>query len=244
MTAAPDRSSLWRREIGVAAATLVALAILITLGDWQLRRREWKAGILADIDRAEHAPPIPLRGEPPRFTKVLALGTLMPDQALYGSFVRDITPGHSVLGADRLQILRRAGEPPLLVDLGWVPTEHPTAADPPPAGSVSITGYVRPAEHPGLFSAEDDPANKRFFTLNPAVIGPALGAPNAAPFTLIAMADPPPAEPPIPATALPRPPNDHLQYAFTWFGLALALIAVTSARWLSLWRSSHRATAP
>ena len=30
----------------------------------------------------------------------------------------------------------------------------------------------------------------------------------------------------VPATRLPRPPNNHLQYAFTWFGLGAALIAV------------------
>ena len=32
---------------------------------------------------------------------------------------------------------------------------------------------------------------------------------------------------PVPATALPRPPNNHLQYAFTWFGLAAALVGVS-----------------
>jgi surfeit locus 1 family protein len=35
---------------------------------------------------------------------------------------------------------------------------------------------------------------------------------------------------PIPAQHLPRPPNNHLQYALTWYGLAGALV-VTFAAW-------------
>ena len=34
---------------------------------------------------------------------------------------------------------------------------------------------------------------------------------------------------PEPASALPRPPNDHLNYALTWFGLAASLVAVFGA---------------
>ncbi len=39
--------------------------------------------------------------------------------------------------------------------------------------------------HPGLFSARDNFAARQFYTLDPAVIGPALGAARVAPFTLV-----------------------------------------------------------
>lgn len=52
--------------------------------------------------------------------------------------------------------------------------------------------------------------------------------PDAAPFTLIAMGAPQPGSLPDPARTLPRPPNNHLSYAFTWFGLAASLVAVFS----------------
>ena len=31
---------------------------------------------------------------------------------------------------------------------------------------------------------------------------------------------------PDPARHLPRPPNNHLSYAITWYGLAVALLAI------------------
>ncbi len=55
-------------------------------------------------------------------------------------------------------------------------------------------------------------------------LSPALGAPNAAPYILVAMG--PAGNGPIPAETLPRPVNNHLQYALTWFGLAGALLGV------------------
>ena len=54
--------------------------------------------------------------------------------------------------------------------------------------------------------------------------GTFLGHPDLAPFVLVAMGQPPPRGWPQPATSLPRPPNDHLQYALTWFGLAGVLL--------------------
>ncbi|HEX3350753.1 MAG TPA: SURF1 family cytochrome oxidase biogenesis protein, partial [Acetobacteraceae bacterium] len=37
---------------------------------------------------------------------------------------------------------------------------------------------------------------------------------------------PPPEDYPDPAQSLPRPPNDHLSYALTWYGLAATLLVV------------------
>ena len=31
---------------------------------------------------------------------------------------------------------------------------------------------------------------------------------------------------PVPAQQLPRPPNNHLSYAITWYGLAVALVVI------------------
>jgi surfeit locus 1 family protein len=130
-----------------------------------------------------------------------------------------------VIGAQLLLPLERAGAPTVLVDRGWV-AEHAKPATPP--GIISIEGFVREAEVPSWFSAPDDPAGRRFFTLNPAVIGRALGLESVAPFTLVVLqkGEKPPPDGPIPAEHLPRPPNDHLSYAITWFGLALVLAIV------------------
>ncbi len=86
-----------------------------------------------------------------------------------------------------------------------------------------VEGYVHPAERAGSFSATDDVAGRHFYTLDPQVIGAALGLGRVAPFTLVAMGAP---AIPDPARHLPRPPNNHLSYAVTWFGFAITLLVI------------------
>jgi surfeit locus 1 family protein len=212
-------------------ATLIAVSILVGLGVWQIHRLHWKEHILAQIDASANAPPIALvAGDTPAlFTKVIAHGELRGGRpAFYGAEVRD-----DRMGAQLVEVLDRVGAPPLLVVLGWVPTDRgvPHAV----TGPIDITGYIRLPETPGWLSAADDVEGLRFYTMNPAAIGRALGAPDAAPFMLVALKTklgaPPAPGAPEAAEALPQPANNHLQYALTWFGLAGALIAVFVA-WL------------
>jgi surfeit locus 1 family protein len=208
---------------GVMAA--VMLAVLLGLGTWQVRRLQWKLGLLAQIARAEAAPPVPLPAEPDPFTKVEVTGLLRADMAAsYGAEVRD-TPRGTVLGTQLIVPLQRDGADTVLADLGWVPDSrlHPIA---PTNGDVTLQGYVHPADLPGLFSATDSPATRQFYTLNPAAIGKALGLQRVAPFILIVMGPSPPERYPDPASHLPQPPNNHLSYAITWYGLAFALVVI------------------
>ncbi len=202
-----------------AISTVVMLLVLVGLGIWQMERLAWKTGLLAAIDHAERAPAVPLgEGDPPAFAKLVATGVFRPGlTGLYGAEVRD-TPTGPALGGQLLAVLDRAAGLPLLVDLGWVQTPAPL-----PAGTVRVEGYARPGDRPGLFAARDDLAKRQFYTLDPAAIGAALGVGQVAPFVLVAMG--PPAVP-DPARALPRPPNNHLSYAITWFGLAAALVVI------------------
>jgi surfeit locus 1 family protein len=214
---------------GAAAASAAAFCILIALGIWQLQRREWKAGILAAIDRAESGAPVALHGEPLPFAKVSVTGTLLPQKALYGIDVREVgVAGQPREGAQVIGVLRRDGARPVVVDLGWMPVDNgaPDPRNRRSQGLVTITGYVRAPDKPGWLSATDDPGAGHFYTLDPARIAASLGVKDVEPFTLVAMGKPAGPDAPVPAEALPRPPNNHLNYAFTWFGLAAALVAV------------------
>ena len=191
---------------------------------WQLRRLAWKDSLLARMDAADAAPPQPLGATtPPLFTRVVVQGTATgTPPAFYGV---DVQNNH--LGAQLVERLDRAGLPPLLVVLGWVPTD--TSPGVAVAGPATVTGYVRLPEQPNWLSAADDPAGRHFYTLNPKAIGAALGAPDAAPFVLVALGKPGAWGQPVPATSLPRPSNNHLNYALTWFGLAASLAGVFTA---------------
>ena len=217
-----------RRVLLPVLTALPVLALLVGLGVWQLQRLAWKTGLLARIDAAEAAPPAPLGPDPAPYSpapysKVSATGRFEAGrEALYGVEVRD-----QQLGAHLVVPLIRADAPPLLVDRGWVPMQRQEPLD-QPEGQVTVTGYVRPPDERSWLSAADDAPARRFYTFDPAAIGAALGLPRVAPFGLVALARPglPPRALPQPAQHLPRPDNPHLGYAFTWFGLAAALLGV------------------
>lgn len=218
-TRAARRGLLWP-----GAMTLLMLLALLALGTWQVQRLHWKQGILARIAAAEAAPPVPLPAAPGPFQKVRVTGHFLPGlTAFYGVEVRE-GPGGPAMGRQLVAPLAAEGRV-ILVDRGWVPNTVNLA---PPTGPVTIIGYARPSESPRLLGAADDPARREFFTLNPAAIAASLGLSNVAPFTLVALG--PAAGPLVPAEHLPRPMDNHLSYALTWYGLAVVL-AVMFVAW-------------
>jgi surfeit locus 1 family protein len=198
------------------------LALLLGLGTWQVQRRTWKRGILDAIDHAEAAPAIPLPEAPAQFTKVRAEGTFLAAPPLiYGAEVRAAQGGER-MGGQLLVPMRLTDGRLVLVDRGWVPADAPP---PSPSGTVTVDGYIRVPEHAGMLSAPDDVAGHRIYTLDPAVAAASLGITGLAPYTLVALG-PLTTVPPEPAQRLPRPPNDHLSYALTWYGLAVVLVVI------------------
>jgi len=218
-------SKAGRRLIVPGLTTLLMLLVLIGLGTWQVERLQWKRGVLAQIAVAEAGAPAPLTDAPEPYTKVVVTGRLRTDlAALYGAEVRETLSGPE-MGSELIVPLERDGKPPVLVDRGWVPSTRKAPLS-QPDGVTTVVGYVRPAAEPGLFSAKDDPVARLFYTLDPAAIGRALGLPTVAPYTIVALGDTPPQRWPDPAKHLPRPPNNHLSYAITWYGLAAALVVI------------------
>jgi len=206
-------------------SALLMLAVLIALGTWQIYRLHWKLGVLAQIATAENAPPVPLGPNPAPYTKVAATGRFRFDLAAqYGSEVRD-TPAGPVIGSYQIVPLERSGAPAILVNRGWIPQKREAALN-HPSGEVTVTGYVRPGDTARWFSAADDVAGREFFTLDPDAIARAVGEDDILPFILVALGPAPPNVYPAPADHLPRPPNNHLSYVITWYGLALALVVV------------------
>lgn len=219
MTPAP------RRLLLPALATAIVVLILLGLGSWQVSRLRWKTAVLTRIEAGERAAPIPLGRRPEPFTKVTVSGRFLFDKAaLYGAEVRQGRSG-PVMGARQIVPLQVLGAPPILVDRGWVP-DTPGAPVDRPAGDVTVAGYVRPGEPAHWFTPAADLASRRFYVLDPDAMGVALGLPPPAPFVLVALGSAPPGQYPVPADSLPRPQNNHLSYAITWYGLAVAAIAV------------------
>jgi surfeit locus 1 family protein len=201
------------------------LLVLIGLGTWQVYRLHWKEGMLAQIATAEAAPAVSLTGEPAPYTKVSVTGHFRFDRAAeFGAEVRDTRAGPT-MGVYQIVPLERPGAPTILVDRGWIPkTREIPLKD--PTGEVTVTGYVRPRETQHWYSPADDVSARQFFTLDPVTIASAMGLPQVLTFTLVALGPSTAEAYPAPAQHLPRPPNNHLSYVITWYGLAVALVAI------------------
>ena len=222
----------WQRIVLPSFLALPMLAAMLALGIWQVQRMGWKSALLQELAAAQAGPPVSAANPAP-FAHIMASGRFRHDlELLLGSEVRGTT-----LGAALITPLERDGAPALLVERGWVPLDRAGVSR--PEGVVTVQGYMRPAERPGLLSAADIPA-----------MGAALGLP-VAPFGL-AVVVPGRARPdgglgstpapnqggvPSPATGFPAPSNPHLGYAITWFGLALAWTAI-----FALWASRRIST--
>lgn len=222
--AAPGRAGAPRgRALAGAAALCLVVGMFTGLGAWQVQRHGWKAEVLAAIDAAESAPPQPLSDDPPLLSVVRLDGRLRHDQGfLYGAEARDGAAG-PVIGAELVQPLEREGHPTVLIDLGWVPDRTPATL----AAELPARAFVRKPDAGGLFGAAPA-AGRHVRRLDPASIAAMLGPSSPAPHVLVALG--PATEGLQPAPAIPRPPDDHLGYAATWFGLALATLAWWGAR--------------
>jgi len=220
-----------RRMLWPALAGLPVLIILLGLGTWQAQRLAWKTDLLARITAAEAAPPAPFSDPPMPYAKLEAVGRFdHTREALLGVEIRANRMGARLV----VPFLRESG-PPLLVDRGWIPLDGVEGLS-RPEGPQRILGYVRFGEPAGRFAAQDDVAGRRFFHFDPVAIGAALGVPGTPPYALVMLG--PPGSLPEPSQTLPKPRNNHLGYAITWYGLALSLIGVFVA---FAWRNRKQA---
>jgi surfeit locus 1 family protein len=236
-----------RRPRGVLGPGLAALAVfagLIALGNWQLDRKAWKEGLIATLGQRLAAAPAELPA-PQRwpsldpavdeFRRVRFRAEVEPgEEALVftsgSAFRPDVSgPGYWVFAPARLE-----GGGVIVVDRGFVPEgrqEKATRAAGEVADAVEMVGVMRWPEQPGWFMPQADPGHNLWFVRDPTAIARAKNWGEVAPFFIEL-------EMPAPPGGLPRPgplrvelPNDHLQYAMTWFGLA-AVLAVSFAFWL------------
>lgn len=236
MTSAPvDRRGLglWRPTL----AMLAALVILLSLGTWQLQRRAWKEDLLADIAARTKAEPIPLdaalrrwrAGEDLEYTRVRSTGRYRHGKERYY-----YAPGRDGPGFHVYTPLETATGVIVLVNRGFVPErlkDQSERRDGLPAGETEIIGLLRSSGERGWFTPANDPAANLWFWRDlHGMAESALGADasRVAPFFLDQEAGSGDAWPRPGATRLDLP-NRHLEYALTWYGLALALIGVYSA---------------
>jgi surfeit locus 1 family protein len=236
-----------RRSVlgGLWLPTLLAIiagAVLVSLGLWQLDRLAWKEALIA---AAASRPEAPATAAPPPetwgdldwdaldLTHVALPGRYLPDEAFVYTVLSDARGPLSGPGLWVMAPFRTADGWVVLVNRGFVPTAMDGAAPPvppPPEGEAVLDGLLRRPDPPGLFTPAADPAKRLWFVRDAAELAPAFALPagaRLAPFTLdLTAAATPPGGLPQAGETRRVFTNSHLQYAITWFGLAAALLGV------------------
>jgi len=227
------------RRGGLLDATVfavVGVAILLGLGIWQLDRKTWKEDLIATITaRLAHAPEaLPPRTDWPRLTAeadeyrrvMLSAEFIGGDTALVytagSAFRPDVSgPGYWVFTPARL-----AGGSVVVVNRGFVSPDRVEASRSVPQGTFDLVGVMRWPEKPGMFAPHDDPANNTWYTRDQRAISAYKSWDAPGPFYIDLESPDPPGGLPKPGKVVAALPDNHLQYALTWFGLALGLAGV------------------
>lgn len=218
----------WRsgRIIGAALFGAVGVAILLAMGFWQVERLEWKTALIGEIEARLAAGPVelPARVDPARdrLLRVAVPGTLGQGELHVISSLRPWGPGYRVVAPLALEDGRR-----VLLDRGFVPMDMKEPADRPGAlaagDAVDVTGLLLwPAETDG-YTPEPDLGRNIWFARDVDAMARAL---DTAPVMVVAESAGP-ADWPRPVPPGVDVPNRHLEYAITWFGLAIVWAAMT-----------------
>lgn len=210
-----------------------ALALLVTLGVWQLQRAEWKAGQIADFEASKTETPVQSL-----------------DEALCGSADRSRPISGPVVVADMLMSWPSAGAtfrmygqdesgaagwrhlvvsvpPDCIADKGRVLVEGPfetflpggrqALIDPGPAPArYAITSWP---EKP-IFALGNTPAKNDWHWFDAKAMSDYLDVPINSGLYLAIQPDA------LPAHLARTPPETHYGYAITWFGIAIAFVVI------------------
>ncbi|GLQ34916.1 SURF1-like protein [Amylibacter marinus] len=221
-----------KRMIAPLIFGLGGIVILLWLGFWQLGRLEWKQGIIERVTTQMGADPVSLVSQYKRTDSILDRNYVRVafDGVLTGREAHVYAPqAGQNLGYHVVAEFQSSGKS-MLLDLGIIPAS--AKEDARPSGPIRGTGHVlTPQDHDDAFTPDPDLEKNIYFS---RFLAPIAQNMNTTPFMVVVEQ----AEIQIDGTWRPydatafRPvqasfKNDHLEYAITWFSLALVWLGMT-----------------
>ena len=212
--------------------TVPGVLILLGLGIWQVQRLHWKEGLIAQRDAAVAAAPIP----PPQtlaeasgleFRHIVAEGIFENDRELFLAASSD--SGES--GYQVVTPLKMTDGRTMFVNRGFIPLElkdRSKRAAGELSGTQNVVGLLRlaPPKKPSFFLPENRPDLNLWFWVDLPAMARQDGIADVVPFYIDTDKTPNPGGWPRGGITRLDLPNDHLQYAITWFSLAVALFVI------------------
>jgi len=223
------RVGRWRLPLWATVFAAAAVLFMLGLSLWQVQRLAWKDALIAERAARMAMPPVELPvaiADPDAwsFRHVRLTGTFDLERETYlGARSLNGNLGYHVIAP----LIRVAGSP-VLIDRGWVPLDLKDPAARPgsrPAATITVEGIARVSQRGGWMTPDNEPDEDFWFTVDIPAIAAHLRLDAVAP-VYVESGPTPSGTWPIGGQTRSEVRNDHLQYAITWFLLALALVVI------------------
>lgn len=216
-----------RFSLGATLFTIPAVLAMLALGTWQVERLHWKEELIQRVHARIEAPPAPLPAvianpDDWDLRPVTVTGRLLNDRALLVL----ARPRQGQVGYEVVTPLERPDGPPVLVNRGWIPMDRKDVRRDGPSDTVTLRGVARLPSPAGWMQPDNRPGAEVWTRVDPAAMASAAGLSAAPPLVVEALPGQSPGN--LPAGIEPRIelPNNHLQYAITWYSLAATLLVI------------------
>jgi surfeit locus 1 family protein len=219
-----------RRVLLPLAFGAIGIGILLGLGFWQLARLQVKEAYLAQIEAAIAAAPVALPSEPDpaadKFRAVIVTGQFTGDALDVLVSRKEVGAGVRVIEAFVTDTGRR-----IMVDRGFV-LDAARKAD-RATDVAEVTGNLHWPVEVDSYTPAPDVASGLWFARDVPAMAVALKTDAV---LVVARSATGGGVDPMPVDTAGIP-NDHLQYAITWFSLAVVWAGMTG---LFLWRNRRK----
>lgn len=209
----------------------VTTLTLISFGNWQLRRLGEKEIFIHTIEENVKNPPIAIENintDSPYYSKIKLSGKFLPDNNVFLYGRRTASPekhGYYLISA-----FAATNGGTYLVSRGWLPqsvkddigTKLSLEQE-----EETIEAIILPGEEKNFFVPENDKKNNIWFTLDLKMASEILGTTNKDFYLMqINSQTLPEGASPLFTNNLNKVRNDHLEYAITWYSLAVCLLII------------------
>jgi surfeit locus 1 family protein len=222
----------FRPQFWPTVFSVPAVLVLLGLGAWQIQRLFWKEDLIAERAAAVAAPTVRApqslaQARRFEFHHVFDEGVFLHAKEIY----LGASAGAGSIGYQVLTPLREASGRIVFVNRGYIPSnlkDPKKRAAGQIAGTVRVVGLLRlpPAGRPNWFLPDNRSDLNYWFWVDLPAMAKADKLDDVAPFYIDADATPNPGGWPQGGVTRLELPNHHLQYAITWFSLAVALIVI------------------
>lgn len=207
--------------------TILAFVILLSLGFWQIARLQEKELFLSSMKNNLNNLPINIKtlSGNKLYAKIRANGYFLESKNLHLYGRRSMSTEKD--GYYLVTPFQTDDNKIILVVLGWFAGRHKKNIDNIINNSMEITGVILPGEKTKLFVLDNDVKNNVWFTLDLTQASDVLGL-KLEDFYLVMEGNNNRSDilKSLSIENLLNVRNDHLEYAITWFALAISLAVI------------------